>query len=61
MTPARRSHLVLGAALALLISACGLPIDDRVQTFDEVPFDKNPEESIEDLHLQTFNKVKVVL
>ena len=39
MTPARRSHLVLGAALALLISACGLPIDDRVQTFDEVPFD----------------------
>jgi len=39
MIGARRSPFVIGAAITLLGTACGLPIDDRVQTFDEVPFD----------------------
>ncbi|MBL6620393.1 MAG: hypothetical protein ISP34_04395, partial [Ilumatobacteraceae bacterium] len=36
----RATRRAIGAiGLAGLLAGCGLPIDERVQTFDEVPFD----------------------
>lgn len=35
----RSTHLVLLCLTALGFSACGLPMDERVQTFDDVPYD----------------------
>lgn len=41
MSVLRRRHrrTVTAVAIALSVGACGLPIDDRVQPYDDVPFD----------------------
>lgn len=35
----RGHHIIVVIAIGVAVSACGLPVDERVQPFDDVPFD----------------------
>lgn len=35
----RGHHIIVVVAVGVVASACGLPVDERVQPFDDVPFD----------------------
>ena len=35
----RGHHIIVVVAVGVVVSACGLPVDERVQPFDDVPFD----------------------
>ena len=35
----RGPHIIVVVAVGVVVSACGLPVDERVQPFDDVPFD----------------------